>query len=160
MADAPGAAAASPEAAVAQAEQKFRRTTRGSIRVIKVIAVDMCLEELSPPSMKKEQSTPMALSHLFQDALDELLGTLNPSSGLSQPKELEATVELFRQLLDAGEQVGPHAIADYVEAKKVPRDVGLELQRVWQVLVLARNPVATAWPPDFIERLRGNPNRR
>lgn len=70
------------------------------------------------------------------------------------------TVELFRQLLDAGEQVGPHAIADYVQAKKVPGNVGLELQRVWQVLVLARQPVGTAWQPDFIERLRGNPNRR
>ena len=102
----------------------------------------------------------MALSYLFQDALDEILGRLNTAGGLSHPGELEATVELFRQLLDAGEEAGPHAIADYVQAKKAPGNVGLELQRVWQVLVLARRPVGTALPPDFIERLRSNPNRR
>ena len=102
----------------------------------------------------------MALSYLFQDALDELLGKIDTAGGLSHPSELEATVELFRQLLDAGEQASPHAIADYAVSKKVPGNVALELQRVWQVLILARNPVDTAWPPDFINRLRDNPNRR
>jgi hypothetical protein len=107
-----------------------------------------------------EESTQMALSYLFQDALDEVLGRINTSGGLSQPNELEAAVELFRQLLDAGEEAGPNAIADYVQAKKIPGNVGLELQRVWQVLILARRPAGTALPPDFIERLRSNPNRR
>jgi len=102
----------------------------------------------------------MAISELFQDALDEVLGKINTSSGLSHPDDLEAAVEMFRQLLDAGEQPGPNAIADYVKTKQLPSDVGLELQRVWHVLVLARKPVGTAWRPDIIERLRNNPNRR
>jgi len=102
----------------------------------------------------------MALSPLFQDALDEILGTINTAGGLSNPNDLEAAVELFRQLLDAEEEAGPHAIADYVATKQLPSNVGLELQRVWHVLVLARKPGSTTWPPDFIKRLRDNPNRR
>lgn len=102
----------------------------------------------------------MALSQLFQDALDEVLGTINTAGGLSDPNDLEKTVDLFRQLLDAGEEAGPNAIADYMAAKQIPNNVALELQRVWHVLALARKPVTTAWPPDFIEQLRRNPNRR
>jgi len=94
------------------------------------------------------------MSPLMKEALDSLLARINKSTGLAHPSDLEAAVEIFKVLVDAGEGADQDEIVHYVEAQGVGFDEALDVQRVYEVLVLAKRPGAPSWKPDILRILR------
>ncbi|HYO71876.1 MAG TPA: hypothetical protein VEU33_37940 [Archangium sp.] len=103
----------------------------------------------------------MALSKLFQEALDSILAGINKSTGLAHPNDLDKAVEMFRQLLGEGEQTAQDEIYHYIVNKQVTSDdAAMEIQRVWEVLERTRRPLGSSWKPDIIEILRERAKKR